>query len=46
MTADNILTFSDLMILGMAFPNVLGLFLLSKGVRKDLDEYEELMQDR
>jgi AGCS family alanine or glycine:cation symporter len=35
-TATNILDFSDLMILGMAFPNILGLFILSGLVRKDL----------
>jgi len=39
MTATNVLDFSDLMILGMAFPNILGVLLLSGGVRKDLDEY-------
>ena len=39
-TATNILDFSDLMILGMAFPNILGLILLSGLVRKDLDSYE------
>ena len=39
-TATNILGFSDLMVLGMAFPNVLGVLLLSGGVRRDLDEYE------
>jgi Na+/alanine symporter len=39
MTATNILIFSDLMILGMAFPNILGVFLLSGGIRKDLDAY-------
>jgi AGCS family alanine or glycine:cation symporter len=38
-TATNILDFSDLMILGMAFPNILGLFILSGLVRKDLDNY-------
>ena len=40
-TATNILDFSDLMILGMALPNILGLILLTRGVRADLDEYEE-----
>ena len=40
LTATNVLDFSDLMILGMAFPNLLGLFILSKMVRKDLHEYE------
>ena len=40
MTAGNILDFSDLMILGMAFPNIFGLLALSKGVKTDLDAYE------
>jgi AGCS family alanine or glycine:cation symporter len=40
-TATNILDFSDLMILGMALPNIYGLLLLTRGVRKDLDSYEE-----
>ena len=39
-TATNILDFSDLMILGMALPNILGLLFLTRGVRADLDEYE------
>ncbi len=38
-TAQNVLDFGDLMILGMAFPNVLGVILLSGGVKRDLDEY-------
>ena len=38
-TATNILDFSDLMILGMAFPNILGLLILSGTVRKDLNHY-------
>jgi len=38
-TAENILEFSDLMILGMAFPNVLGVFLLSGLVARGLAEY-------
>ena len=29
------------MILGMAFPNILGLYFLAGDVRSDLDEYEE-----
>jgi AGCS family alanine or glycine:cation symporter len=37
----NVLDFSDLMILGMAFPNILGLFLLSSKVRSALDDYWE-----
>ena len=39
-TATNILDFSDLMILGMAFPNILGVLLLSGQVSKWLREYE------
>ena len=35
----NVLDFSDLMVLGMAFPNILGLFLLSGKVRERLDDY-------
>jgi len=38
-TAGNILTFSDLMILGMAFPNVLGAVILSGLVARDLADY-------
>ena len=34
-----LLDFGDLMILGMAFPNVLGLYFLAGGVKKDLDAY-------
>ncbi len=34
-----VLDFSDLMILGMAFPNILGLVLLSSEVRKDMISY-------
>jgi AGCS family alanine or glycine:cation symporter len=34
-----VLDFSDMMILGMAFPNILGLFLLSKEVRGDMLNY-------
>jgi len=35
----NVLTFSDLMILGMAFPNILGALLLSGKVKAALDAY-------
>lgn len=40
-TATNILDFSDLMILGMAFPNILGVFLLSGVVAQGLAEYRQ-----
>ncbi|QEG43058.1 alanine/glycine:cation symporter family protein [Roseimaritima ulvae] len=38
-TATNVLDFSDLMILGMSLPNLLGVFLLSGVVRRALTEY-------
>lgn len=41
-TAKQVLEFGDLMILGMAIPNVLGVFLLSGKVKVKLDEYMEL----
>ena len=34
-----VLDFSDMMILAMAFPNIIGLLILSKEVRVDLDDY-------
>ena len=38
-TANNVLDFSDLMILSMAFPNILGVALLSGQIRRALDDY-------
>ncbi len=35
----SVLDFSDLMVLGMAFPNILGLLLLSSKVKARLDDY-------
>ncbi len=35
----SVLDFSDLMVLAMAFPNILGAILLSGKVKKSLDEY-------
>ena len=43
-TATNILDFSDLMILAMAFPNILGVLLLSGKVRGDLNDYLTKLQ--
>jgi len=40
-TAGNVLDFSDLMILGMAFPNILGVLLLSGKVRAMLNDYQD-----
>ena len=39
LTATNVLGFGDLMILGMAFPNIIGLYILAKEVRFDLKDY-------
>lgn len=38
-SATNVLDFGDLMILGMAIPNIIGVVLLSGIVRKELDGY-------
>lgn len=38
-SATNILDFSDLMVLAMAFPNIIALYVLSGTVRRELDEY-------
>lgn len=43
-TAGNVLDFSDLMILGMAFPNILGVLLLSGKVRAMLNEYTGMLE--
>lgn len=40
-TRGNILDFSDLMILGMSFPNLLGVLLLSGVVKRELNKYWE-----
>jgi AGCS family alanine or glycine:cation symporter len=37
--AEKVIEFGDLMILGMAFPNMAGVFLLSGRVKADLDDY-------
>jgi AGCS family alanine or glycine:cation symporter len=39
-----VITFSDLMILGMAFPNILGLFIMSGEVRNDMNLYFEKLK--
>jgi AGCS family alanine or glycine:cation symporter len=44
-TAQQVLDFGDLMILGMAFPNVLGVILLSGGVKRDLDTYMDRLKN-
>ena len=36
---DNVVDFSDLMILGMSFPNILGVYILSGHVSRSLKDY-------
>ncbi|MFT7676618.1 MAG: AGCS family alanine or glycine:cation symporter [Planctomycetota bacterium] len=43
-TAKQVLEFGDLMILGMAFPNVIGVIFLSGKVKKALGEYQEKLK--
>jgi len=43
-SADAVIEFGDLMILGMAFPNILGMFMLSGRLRVDLDVYMERLR--
>jgi AGCS family alanine or glycine:cation symporter len=43
-TATNVLEFGDLMILLMAFPNIIGLYLLGGGVKADLAAYEQKLK--
>lgn len=38
-TSTNVLEFGDLMILGMAFPNILGVYFLVPRVKQELDDY-------
>jgi alanine or glycine:cation symporter, AGCS family len=44
-TRGNVLNFSDLMLLGMALPNLLGVFMLSGIVRHQLDNYWNRYRD-
>jgi AGCS family alanine or glycine:cation symporter len=40
-SADAVIEFGDLMILGMAFPNIVGVVMLSGKIKADLDDYLE-----
>lgn len=40
-----VIDFSDMMILGMAFPNILGLYFLSKEVKIDMKSYFARLRD-
>ncbi len=41
---DNVIAFSDLMILSMAFPNIIGGIILSPQIKKHLNEYWDRLQ--
>ena len=43
-SANTLLTFSDLALLGMAFPNFIALYLLSGKVKAALDEYTAMLK--
>lgn len=40
----NVMDFSDMMILGMAFPNILGLYYLAPEIKEDLNVYLEKLR--
>jgi AGCS family alanine or glycine:cation symporter len=43
----NVLDFSDMMILAMSFPNLIGLYIMSGDVKSDLDRYiDDYKNDR
>ncbi len=42
--AASVVEFGDLMILGMAFPNILGVVMLSRGLKLDLDVYRKKLR--
>ena len=44
-SATNVLDFGDLMIFGMAIPNIIGVVLLSGKVRRDLDVYWQKLKN-
>ena len=41
----SVLDFSDMMILAMAFPNIIGLIILSSEVKLDLKNYMKKIKD-
>ncbi len=43
--AESVVEFGDMMILGMAFPNLVGVIMLSGRVKRDLDRYLERLRD-
>ena len=44
-TSTNVLEFGDLMILGMAFPNIMGVYFLVPRVKQELNDYMAKLKD-
>ena len=42
----NVIDFSDLMVLGMAFPNIFGMYFLSGKVKSMFDDYWGRLAER
>jgi alanine or glycine:cation symporter, AGCS family len=42
----DVIDFADMMILGLSFPNIIGLVILSKEVKKDLDIYLQQLKEK
>jgi AGCS family alanine or glycine:cation symporter len=45
MTLDKVIAFSDAMIFAMAFPNVIGMYLLAGGIKRDLATYMQRLRE-
>ena len=43
---DNVISFSDMMLLSMAFPNIVGLYYLSGEIKVDLFNYFKRIKDQ
>jgi AGCS family alanine or glycine:cation symporter len=43
-TANSVVDFGDLMILGMAFPNIAGVLILTPRLKRELDKYIEKLR--
>lgn len=45
-TSTNIMEFGDLMILGMGFPNLIGVYMMRKEIKASLNEYIKLLNTK
>ena len=44
MNLGSVIDFTDAMIFAMSFPNLVGLYFLAPGVKRDLDSYFERLR--